>query len=189
MLNYGDTIEEIFVEIAKAKHYDVLPNENNLGDVFEVTKPKVLSRFHKINRQDFYPVTINQDLLRRAFLSEQNLDDFISKIFDSLYSGDEYDEFLLMKNLIGDARSKNKFYDVQVPDVTDEKTAKEFAVITRQYANNLRFMNKLYNNAGVTNYSDISDQVILINSKYEAQMSVDVLAYAFNMEKQISYQE
>lgn len=50
-------------------------------------------------------------------------------------------------------------------------------------------MNKLYNNAGVTNYSDISDQVILINSKYEAQMSVDVLAYAFNMEKQISYQE
>ena len=183
MLNYGDTIEEIFVEIAKAKHYDILPNENNLGDVFEVTKPKVLSRFHKINRQDFYPVTINQDLLRRAFLSEQNLDDFISKIFDSLYSADEYDEFLLMKNLIGDARSKNKFYDVQVTDVTDEKTAKEFAVITRQYANNLRFMNKLYNNAGVTNYSDISDQVILINSKYEAQMSVDVLAYAFNMEK------
>ena len=110
MLNYGDTIEEIFVEIAKAKHYDVEPNTNNLGDVFEVTKPKVLSRFHKVNRQDFYPVTINQDILRRAFLSEQNLDDFISKIFDSLYSADEYDEFLLMKNLIGDARSKNKFY-------------------------------------------------------------------------------
>ena len=183
MLNYGDTIEEIFVEIAKAKHYDVQPNTNNLGDVFEVTKPKVLSRFHKVNRQDFYPVTINQDILRRAFLSEQNLDDFISKIFDSLYSADEYDEFLLMKNLIGDARSKNKFYDVQVPEVTNEETAKEFAVITRQYANNLRFMSNKYNNAGVTTYSDIKDQVILINSKYEARMSVDVLAYAFNMEK------
>lgn len=34
-----------------------------------------------------------------------------------------------MKNLIGDARSKNKFYDVQVPDVTDEKQQKNLQLL------------------------------------------------------------
>ena len=181
MLEFGDTIEEIFVDIAKAKAYAIEPQRNDLGDVFEVTRPDVQSRFHKINRQDYYPVTINQSDLMKAFTSAQNLDDFISKIIESLYTGAEFDEFILTKNLIGDY--KNKFFSVQVPAVTDEESAKEFAVIARQYANNLTFMSDKYNYANVKNFTPHEDQVIFLRSDYEARMSVDVLAYAFNMSK------
>ena len=181
MLEFGDTIEEIFVDIAKAKAYAIEPQRNDLGDVYEVTRPDVKSRFHKINRQDFYPVTINQSDLMKAFTSIQNLDDFISKIIESLYTGAEFDEFLLTKNLIGDY--KDKFYSVQVPAVTDEESAKEFAVIARQYANNLTFLSDKYNYAGVKNFTPHSDQEIFLRSDYEARISVDVLAYAFNMSK------
>ena len=70
MMQYGETIEELATTLIQAKRYD--PNKC-YDDVFACNPPDVMSNFHSINRQDMYEITINDMLLRRAFLTDYGL--------------------------------------------------------------------------------------------------------------------
>ena len=94
MLEFGETIEEIFVNIAKPYTYNAETAESN---VFKREKADIKSAFHVMNYQKFYKVTIQQNDLRKAFLSWAGITDLISKIVDSMYSAAEYDEYQTMK--------------------------------------------------------------------------------------------
>ena len=113
-------------------------------------------------------------------------EDFISKVFESVYASANLDEYLQTKQLIQfymTNDSINRFYDVEVSAVTNEATAKALATQIRSYSNKIEFMSAKYNYAGVTTHTPKEDQVLLLNSDTEAFMDVNVLAYAFNMEK------
>lgn len=190
VMEFGDTIEEIFVNAAKAIAYTPEPASDNLCDVFEVFTPDVQARFHRINRRDTYPVTINNDLLRTAFLSWQGIESLIANIVDSLYTGDEYDEFILMKHLVFDYGNKGKFYQVHVDGFADNDTydtrkgkARTISAQLRAYSNMLTFMSDKYNYAGVLTHTPLRDQIVLINPTYDAFIDVDSLADAFQMDK------
>lgn len=182
-LEFGDTIEEIFVDIAKAQQYTVEPPKNDLGDVFEVTRPKVSTYFHRVNRQNYYPLTIRQAELYKAFQSYAQLDNFISKCFEAIYTGANFDEYILMKQLLTYNQDEGNFYNITVTAPTTEETAKSFAVQARSMSTNLTFLSNKYNSAGVYTATPRDKQVIIIRSDYEAYLSVDILAYAFNMDK------
>ena len=49
-LEYGDSIEEIFVDLAKAIHYVPAPATGNECDVYKQYKPEIVSAFHRVNR-------------------------------------------------------------------------------------------------------------------------------------------
>ena len=51
-----------------------------------------------INWRVMYPVTIQDEDLKQAFLPSDDVQDLIAKIVDSVYT--EYDEFLLFKYLL-----------------------------------------------------------------------------------------
>ena len=93
LLDYGETIEEVFVNIAKPFQYDIEDSEDT---VFKRTMPDVKSAFHILNYQEFYPVTIQDKDLRKAFLSWDGITDLIGRIVDSMYSAANLDEFLVM---------------------------------------------------------------------------------------------
>ena len=93
----GETIEEIFVNIAKPYEYDVAEAETK---VFKREIPDVRAAFHTMNFQKYYKVTVSQDQLRQAFLSWQGITDLIAKIVDSLYTAMEKDEYVTMKYMI-----------------------------------------------------------------------------------------
>ena len=99
-LEVGEVIEEIFVDVVKAKVYTPEAPANNLGDVFAINKPNVLARYHVVNSQLVYPITINKAELLRAFRSVAYFEEFVSKIFESVYASEELDEFLQTKELI-----------------------------------------------------------------------------------------
>ena len=88
MLEFGETIEEIFVNIAKPYQFD--PNVAE-STVFKREIPDVRSAFHIMNYQKYYKVTIQDDQLRQAFLTWQGITDLIAKIVDSMYTGANYD--------------------------------------------------------------------------------------------------
>lgn len=178
---YGDTVEHLFVDLIKAKPYRVEPPRNDLGDVFEPNHPEVLAYFHKINRANFYEVTINDDLLRRAFTSYNQLDDLITKIFEAVYTSDEYDEFLLMKNLFAQYIAEDLMYSVTVDALTTEEQAKALLVQLRTYSNLLTFMSRQYNPAGVYNHARREDQVLFIRADVSAFIDVQALAGAFQL--------
>lgn len=185
-LPVGSTIEEIFVDVVKAKTYTEEPASNNLGDVFAVNKPDVKVRFHIVNSQLVYPISISKVNILQAFNNLPAFEDFLSKVFESVYASANLDEYLQTKQLIkfyATNSNINRFFDVAVSAVSDEATAKALATKIRAYSNKLEFMSNKYNYAGVTTHTPKEDQVLLINTDTEAFMDVNVLAYAFNMEK------
>lgn len=178
-LEYGDTIEEIFVDVAKAYHYVSVAPDDNMCDVYEQHKPEIISVFHKINREDVYPITINNDLLKRAFKSYNNFSQFIASVFNSLYTADNLDEFLLFKQLIG-AGLKNS-YQVQVTKPTDRTTSEQFSIQMRSYGLSLEYMSRDFNQMGVANATPLEDQILILRSDIVPVIDVTQLANNFNL--------
>lgn len=179
ILEYGETVEEIFVNIAKAKQFDPGVAEN---EVFKREIPDVNAVFHKMNLQNFYKVTVSNEQLRQAFLSAQGINDLVGYIVDSLYTGAEFDEYLTMKQLIVDAATNGEMYAVKIPAVTAEN-AKEIVSTIKGVSNQLEFMNSTYNSMGVLTHTRKPRQVLIMDATFDATIDVEVLAYAFNMEK------
>ena len=178
-LEFGETIEEIFVNIAKPFQFDPNVAETNL---FKREIPDVRSAFHIMNYQKYYKTTIQNDQLRQAFLSWQGITDLIAKIVDSMYTGANYDEFQTMKYMLAKHILNGRMYPVTIPAVT-EANMKSIVSTIKGVSNNYEFMSNKYNVAGVQNFSKKNDQYLLINSKFDATMDVEVLASAFNMDK------
>ena len=175
-LEFGETVEEVFVSIAKAREFSAEKGESR---EFKRSLPDVRTAFHAMNWKVQYPVTIQDEELRTAFLSIDGVQDLIAKIIDSLYSAVEYDEYLLFKYLMIKAIAHGKMY----PKSIGNGDMKEAGVAFRAMSNQLTFMGKEYNSDGVTTSTPKKDQYIFMDSTYNAQYDVNVLAGAFNMDK------
>lgn len=175
-LGFGATVEESFVQMAKAREFSA---EKAAARELKRTLPNVKSAFHTINWRVQYPVTIQNDELRQAFLSWEGVEDLIAKIVDSVYRAAEYDEYLLFKYLIIKGVTGGKMKPVTV-DTSDPDNA---AVAFRAASNTLRFVSSDYNAAGVHTNTPVEDQFIFMDSNFNAQYDVKVLAAAFNMDK------
>lgn len=179
LLEFGETIEEIFVNIAKPFQFDQAVAES---EVFKREIPDVRAAFHIMNYQKFYKATISNDQLRQAFLSLEGITDLIAKIVDAMYTGANYDEFLTMKYLLARHILDGHMYPVQIPTVSTENM-KTIVSDIKGISNAMEFLSTEYNLTGVATHTPKSDQYMLINSKFDAVMDVEVLASAFNMEK------
>lgn len=179
MLEFGETIEEIFVNIAKPYQFDPAVAEST---VFKREIPDVRSAFHIMNYQKYYKATIQNDQLRQAFLSWQGITDLIAKIVDAMYTGANYDEFQTMKYMLAKHIINGQLYPVTIPTV---ETANMKSVVStiKGVSNKFEFLSPKYNLAGVQTHTKKADQYLLINSKFDAEMDVEVLASAFNMDK------
>ena len=175
-LEYGETVEEVFVSITKAREFSVEKAEKR---EHKRTLPDVRTAFHAMNWQVQYPITIQQNELRQAFTSIDGVQDLITKIIDAVYTAQEYDEYLLFKYLIIKAVAHGKMYPVSI-GTGDMKQA---AVKFRAMSNQLTFMDNKYNANGVTTTTPKNDQYIFMDSTYNAEYDVNVLAGAFNMDK------
>lgn len=178
-LDYGETIEEIFVNIAKPHSYDPAKAETQ---VFKREIPDVRAAFHSMNYQKFYKVTISNDQLRQAFLSYYDMNELIARIVDSLYTAMNLDTFLTKKYMLAREAINGGIYTVVTKPISGDGADPDDAVTKyRQYTNNLEFLKTLYNRAGVRNSTPIADQVIIVPNEAEATLGVKVLAAAFNL--------
>ena len=178
-LDYGETIEEIFVNIAKPHSYDPAKAETQ---VFKREIPDVRAAFHSMNYQKFYKVTISNDQLRQAFLSYYDMNELIARIVDSLYTGMNLDTFLTKKYMLAREAINGGIYTVVTKPISGDGAEPDDAISKyRQYTNNLEFLKTVYNRAGVRNSTPIADQVIIVPNEAEAILGVKVLAAAFNL--------
>lgn len=179
MLEFGETIEEIFVNIAKPYQFDPQVAEST---VFKREIPDVRSAFHIMNYQKYYKATIQNDQLRQAFLSWQGITDLIAKIVDAMYTGANYDEFQTMKYMLAKRILNGQLYPVTIPTVQTDNM-KSIVSTIKSVSNKFEFMSSKYNLAGVQTHTKKAEQYLLVNSKFDAEMDVKVLASAFNMDK------
>lgn len=176
-LEFGETVEDIFVSIASA--VDFTPEKASARE-FKRTFPDVRSAFHVMNWRVMYPITIQDEDLKQAFLSVDGVTNLIAKIVDAVYTGAEYDEFLLFKYLLIKAISHGKMYPKTIGDGTN---LNDSAVEFRGTSNLLPFMDTKYNEVGVKTNTPKDRQIIFMDAMFNAKFDVNVLASAFNMDK------
>lgn len=176
LIDFGETIEEIFVNIANPHPYDVEESENK---VFAREIPDVRAAFHTLNYKKFYKQTIQNKDLNQAFLSWDGITDLISKIVNAMYTAANYDEFVTTKYMLAKAILDGRLSAVTV----DANDAKGAVTKIKGVSNALTFMSNNYNAAGVQTFTDKNDQYLLVNSQFDSEIDVEVLASAFNMSK------
>lgn len=177
-LEFGETIEEVFTNLAKPFQFDPAVAEN---EIFKREIPDVRSAFHVLNYQKFYKATVSQEQLRMAFMSWDGVTSLISSIVESMYTAANYDEFITMKYLLCRRMLSGEIYWAN-PSST-EQTAKDIVKSIRNYSDMLTFLSDDYNIAGVFNSTKKDDQYIIIPTTMMAEIDVEVLAAAFNMDK------
>ena len=185
LMQYGETIEEIMVGLIDAYVYD--PDRNYLeGALFGQHRPEAQTSFHQINRQNYYPITINQDILARAFLSEDGLSSFVNQIMIAPNKSDQWDEYLSMANLFREYYDAGGFFKVQVADFSSETTtqadAQYFLKKLREYCAILPFISRHYNAAGMPVSAPIEDLELFLTPSAQSSVDVQALAAAFNVD-------
>lgn len=179
---YGSAIEEIQVDLIEAEVYSH-ERDSLEKDVWGKDLPNVQTSFHTVNRENVYKVTIQQVSLRRAFLSENGLSDFVMQLMKTLHTSNEWDEFLLTCSLFRLNYDAGGFFKVNVPAPVDEATSKAVLKAFRTYADLLKFPSAMYNAAGMTVSADPDDLELFITPEGNASVDVDALAAAFNEDR------
>lgn len=179
MLEYGETIEEIFVNIAKPHSYDPSVAEREL---YKREIPDVRSAFHIVNYEKFYKATIQEKDLKKAFLTIEGVTDLIAKIVDAMYTGAEYDEYQVMKYMLAKRIVRGQVYPVTVPTISADN-AKQIVTVIKSTSNDFTFLKPKYNIAGVENNSTKDRQYLIMDSNFDATVDINVLASAFNLDK------
>ena len=184
----GDSVEEIFVNYAKAEQYDATGS-----NLLNRKLPDVKAVYHTMNRQDKYKVTISHAQLSKAFRDYGSFDKFVSGIISSLYNGANLDEFVLFKQLFKLAIDQKKIKVKPVSDPTGSvQEATDFIKALKIVSGGMQFPSELYNayteaqstdTTPVVTFTPVEDQIIVIDNATNVALDVDVLANAFNMSR------
>lgn len=182
-INKGKYVEEVMIDIIKAEAYDP---RTSAADVEKRALPNISAVFHELNRADKFKTTVEEETISLAFTSEEGFGTMIDSIIDNLYVSDEIAEFELMKSIIRVAGKSGKLGVVVVPTPTDEASAKQVITAIKKVSNQVMFPSKVQN----YNYARSKrtakkkeEQLVFVDSEFDAIMDVEVLASAFNMDK------
>lgn len=180
LLEMGETIEDIFVNMVEAETYDPDYAET---DVWKQRIPDIRAAFYPINYQVKYPVTIRNEQLRAAFTTQNGVYDLIQKIYQQLYTADAYDDFNMVKYMVAYNLVTGRIKAVPTTAPTTPDNVRDAVRIIKATSNKMKFMKDEYNISGVKTHVQHEDQTLLISADFDAAVDVEVLAAAFNMSK------
>lgn len=179
-LELGETVEEIFVGLAKAAVYDPASAKDK---VFARTIPDVRAAFHIRNCELHYDVTVQREDIKKAFVTMEGVVDLIIRIIDQIYTAAEYDEFNIMKYLLACHILDGHITVINIPEPNSEDNIKEGVIAIKTVSNRMTYLGSDYTLAGVKTHTKHEDQYVIIDSAFEARQDVNVLAASFHMEK------
>lgn len=175
----GYTMEEYFVECAKEHEYNQADAENTL---FKRELPDIKTAFYVVNRKSYYPATITDDDLRKYFVSWDGVNSLIARIVDSLYNGDNKDDYNYMKSALVTHYENGHMKIVNTSAVTNTDTAKELARKITEYVAYLTEPTNEYNAMAVTKQNEYDDIYVILNGKTNSYLNIDWLAQTFQLE-------
>ena len=177
-LTYGSTIQEIAPKWIKAHSY-----EDDSETLLKLHRPEAQVWYHSQNRRDQYSISVNVDELRTAFTEETGLNKLVASIMTTPQNADEYDEFTIMKHLIGEYEAKWGFYKHHLSAApTDEATGKELLTALQTYGGKLQFPSSVYTGTEIPVFAKPEELVLLVTPETQASLNVNTLAALFNVD-------
>ena len=178
-MEYGEIAREAFVAIVMPHLYN--PNAG-ADEYFAWDKPKVEEALHFINYKTFYKIPISRFELRKAFSYASGVEDLLSNLISRAEVSEQYDEYLAMRYIVArnivDGHAKINHIDVITKD-----NALDVAEDILAISDDLDFMSRDYNAAGVLRTFPKSEQWVIMTPRAKAVQNVNVLANAFNLNK------
>ena len=184
----GTDIQDLYENPAEAEAYEL--SNTAMAKLLTITDPDTHVAYYRRNRKDLYTKTISRENLQGAFVSWEKFESYISAITTSLYSGNYIDEFELTKSLVDGAYDNNKVIVETISAVTDETTARAFIKKCRSLFNKMKLPSTQYNayskfsgaKGTIKTWTEEDRFVLIVTSDVMAEVDVDVLARAFNIE-------
>ena len=183
----GTTVEETHTNPSKAQPYD--GTETGMAELLKMYKPDIATAYYTLNRQDKYPVTINNDQLRGAFTSWDKMESLIASIVDSLYNGCTIDEYNYTKDLVSQAVAQGKVITQNIVMPIDRATGMQFLKTLRNMSVLFTFPSSNYNSYALlggtparTTWCPIDEQILLVRADVATEVGVEVLADIFHLD-------
>ena len=183
-LTYGSTIQEIAPKWIKAHSY-----EDDNETLLKLHRPEAEVWYHSQNRRDQYPISVNVDELRTAFVNEYGLNNLVASVMQAPRNADEYDEFCIMKQLIAEYDSKWGFYREHLSAAPhDDQTGKELLTKLQTLGGKVQFPSARYSGTDIPVFSKPEELVLIVTPETQASLNVNTLAALFNVDlAKVSY--
>lgn len=181
-LPFGKTIEGVFVDLIKAKNFNENfgTGNNEATSLLAKEQAPVKVEYYSENFKHKYKLSISDEQLKSAFMSADGLSQMTQGLIRSATSSSEYDEYMMIKTLIGASVSKE--VEIQGLFKLDENVqAKKITKTVQALVNKFRFMSTEYNKQGVHTHCLPSECVIITTPDQLANLNVELLATAFNV--------
>ncbi len=198
-LEYGDSIEDLFVQMAQMKNFG--EHWENSGsdeaDLIRKIKPVVLALYKSKNIDKKFKTTVFEKDMRKAFTTSGGLGKLVQQIVASISTAMNYHEFEFMKSTLfravdGITYNGASFVGHQLGGVNTQKmhavevqgfsaNPSELVRLVRQTVGQMKYMKDNFNVAKQKTFSKPSDMVLVTTPEISAILDVNVLAHAFNV--------
>lgn len=174
-ISNANEIEEIYVARVQGTTQDF-----DGTDTLKRVKPTITTQYHKQNYGKCYTATVTDEQVRRGFTTEGGVRKIADEILTQLQTGYEYDEYIAMRNnfcdLIDGTPCKRT-----ITAITNQTTAKDFVKKVKKDIAKMQFRNTEF--ATVERNCKPSDLVLVLRTGLLAEIDVELLATAFNVDK------
>lgn len=198
-LPFGTTVEQIFVGMAKKKNFSENFGSNNVDSLIGKEEADVKVNYISKNFAYKWKATISEASLRGAFTNTEGLTRLVANLIESTYRNMYFTQYEDMKGillrdsnkksngtlsngLLGDINALTQDKRTMVIDVNNSDI-RNLAQSIRTYVDRLRFLSNKYNLNGVYTHSLPEDLVFFTTPEIKAELDVNVLAFAFNIDK------
>lgn len=177
-VEYGDTIENIFIETPKGYKFN-----KDATDPFTKVKPKVQTLYATINYEMQYETTIEDSLLRRAVLNRYGFMNLIDGILRSIEQSATNDEYFATIGMLNNSELFADGFEEVEREGTDEETAKKITKVVVNAMSQFKLPMTANNKLRVLHTSREEDVLLVIKYDLLNMINLDYLAGVYNLSK------
>lgn len=174
-ISNANEIEEIYVARVQGTTQDF-----DGTDTLKRVKPNITTQYHKQNYGKCYTATVTDEQVRRGFTTEGGVRKIADEILTQLQTGYEYDEYIAMRDNFCDLIEGTPCKRT-ITAITNQTTAKDFVKKVKKDIAKMQFRNTEF--ATVERNCKPSDLVLVLRTGLLAEIDVELLATAFNVDK------
>lgn len=201
-LEYGQTIEDIYVGLANAEPYVTGMSDGEYPDPFKIHKVPHRSAFYHTILSRQYPLTRHISDLRKAFHGASSMEQFIGGMMNAITSREAYDDYRMTVALMArqieeaskDPNHKGRvrlitLFNANVPEAEQvtadnafesKKFLQFFSNQLKKWAKRMNYLRSDLNIAGVDNVLPKAQQRILMPGDILVDFETQLLAWAYH---------
>lgn len=179
-IKYGDTIENVYVELPQGYQYD-----KDATNPFERTNANVIALYATINYEMQYKTTIYDSELRKACFSEYGFMNLIDSILSALSTSKTIDEYYATLSMLNNEKIMAK--GVEEIDTTALSTEEEKAkLITKTIVDvvgSFELPSKENNKAHVLTATPKERVLLIVKREILDKINLEYLSGVYNLDK------